>query len=127
MKKHLDLLKQFIKFGIIGVSNTLVSLAVYYALVHFGMHYLPANVAGFVLGTLNSYYWNNKFVFRRTDGHLRTIAKMYVCYTFTFLLSSGLLVLQIEYFDISEYIAPLVNIPITMIINFCINKLWVFK
>jgi len=127
LKKYLGLLWQFIKFGIVGVSNTLVALAVYYTLVYFGVHYIPANVAGFVIGTLNSYYWNNKFVFNRSCGHLRAIAKMYVCYSFTFLLGSGLLVLQIEYFKISEYIAPLVNIPITTIINFFINKFWVFK
>jgi len=127
MEKYFNLLWQFIKFGIVGVSNTLVSLAVYYVLVYLGMHYLPANVAGFMLGTLNSYYWNNKFVFSRSGGHLRAIVKMYVCYTFTFILASGLLVLQIEYLGISAYIAPLVNIPLTMTINFFINKLWVFK
>lgn len=127
MGKYGNLLRQFMKFGIVGVSNTLVSLAVYYVLVSLGVHYLPANVAGFILGTFNSYYWNNKFVFGYSGGHLRAIIRMFVCYAFTFLLASGLLVLQIEYLGISEYIAPLVNIPITMIINFFINKLWVFK
>ena len=127
MEKYIGLLKQFIKFGIVGVSNTLVALAVYYALVYLSVHYILANVAGFIVGTLNSYYWNNKYVFNHTGGHLRAITKMFACYAFTFVLSSGLLILQIEYFEISEYIAPLVNIPITVVINFVINKFWVFK
>jgi len=127
MKKYLSIFIQFIKFGIVGVSNTLISLAVYYGLVYLGVHYLPANVAGFIIGTLNSYYWNNKYVFKRSRGHLRAIIKMFMCYTFTFLLASGLLILQIEYLGISEYIAPLINIPITTVINFLINKFWVFK
>lgn len=41
---------QFIKFGIVGVSNTLVSLLVYYILIFLGTHYIIANTAGFILG-----------------------------------------------------------------------------
>ncbi len=55
---------QFIKFGMVGVSNTVVSLATYYLFTFFGVHYLIANALGFVTGTLNAYYWNSKFVFK---------------------------------------------------------------
>ena len=34
---------QFIKFGMVGVSNTVVSLATYYLFTFFGVHYLIAN------------------------------------------------------------------------------------
>ena len=44
---------QFIKFGMVGVSNTVVSLATYYLFTFFGVHYLIANALGFVTGTLN--------------------------------------------------------------------------
>ena len=43
---------QFIKFGMVGVSNTVVSLATYYLFTFFGVHYLIANALGFVTGTL---------------------------------------------------------------------------
>ena len=125
--KYRAVFLQFIKFGVIGVSNTLLGLGVYYALVWPGMHYLLANLIGFTVGTLNSYYWNNKFVFQRSGGHLRTFFKMYAGYAFTFLSGAGLLTLQIEFLGISEYIAPLVNIPITTVINFLVNKFWVFE
>ena len=49
---------QFIKFGMVGVSNTVVSLATYYLFTFFGVHYLIANALGFVtgiIGTANSY------------------------------------------------------------------------
>ena len=55
---------QFIKFGMVGVSNTVVSLATYYLFTFFGVYYLIANALGFVTGTLNAYYWNSKFVFK---------------------------------------------------------------
>ena len=55
---------QFVKFGIVGVSNTLISLAVYQiALNALGMHYLAANLLGLVISVINAYYWNNRCVF----------------------------------------------------------------
>lgn len=55
---------QIIKFGIVGVSNTLISLAVYQlALNALGLHYLAANALGLVISVVNAYYWNNRCVF----------------------------------------------------------------
>ena len=34
---------QFIKFGIVGLSNTIISLGVYEVCLYLGMHYLPAD------------------------------------------------------------------------------------
>ena len=49
---------QFIKFGMVGVSNTVVSLATYYLFTFFGVHYLIANALGFVTGTWKG--WNTE-------------------------------------------------------------------
>ena len=55
---------QFVKFGIVGVSNTLISLAIYYIGLYFGIYYVFSNVLGFFAGTLTAYYWNYLYVFR---------------------------------------------------------------
>jgi len=122
------LVKQFIKFGIVGVSNTLVHLAIYYVLVLLGVHHLLANAVGFVISVLNAYYWNNKYVFKtEKSGTFRKIAKVYTTYGITFLLSTGLLFLMVDIIGISYLIAPLINIAITMPINFLMNKFWAFR
>ena len=42
---------QFVKFGIVGVSNTLLTLAVYTLLLKvFGVWYLAASAIGFAVG-----------------------------------------------------------------------------
>ena len=42
---------QFVKFGIVGVSNTLLTFAVYTVLLKvFGVWYLAASAIGFVVG-----------------------------------------------------------------------------
>jgi len=119
--------KQFIKFGIVGVSNTLISLGIYYTLVYFGVHYLLANLIAFLLSVLNAYFWNSRFVFKSKGNVLKKLVKVYAAYGFTLLLSTTLLYLMVDIIGISQLIAPLINIAITVPINFLLNKFWSFK
>lgn len=128
MRRHLPLAKQFIKFGLVGLFNTAISMSLYYALVYLGVNYLVANLIGFMISVLNSYYWNNRYVFNKTEeGHLKPILKTYMAYGSTLLLSTFLLYLMVQQLGISHWIAPLLNLAITIPINFLINKLWAFR
>lgn len=145
MRKLLQLVKsksiiQFIKFGIVGVSNTLISyvlysggLIVFREACLFGQaDYLIAQIVAFVVSVAWSFYWNNKFVFKMEAGKKRSIwkalLKTYISYSFTGLfLSSILLILWVQIFRISEFIAPIINLLITVPLNFIINKFWAFK
>lgn len=94
--------------------------------------YIISQVVQFVLSVLWSFYWNNKFVFKLRDGEKRSIwkslIKTYVSYSFTGLfLSSALLVLWVQVFNISEFVAPIINLLISVPLNFLINKFWAFK
>lgn len=131
---------QFVKFGIVGVSNTVISY-VLYAVTLLGLQkagllpkidYLVAQVVAFVLSVLWSFYWNNKFVFTMKEGQTRNmwkaLAKTYVSYSFTGLfLNSILLILWVQLLGISEFIAPIINLIISVPLNFIINKFWAFK
>lgn len=122
------ILKQFIKFGLVGVSNTLISLGVYYLLYFLGAHYLIANTMGFVISVFNAYYWNNKYVFKKAqDGHLKPFVKTFLAYSTTFLLSTGLLFVLVQCAGVSEIIAPIICLAVTTPINFFVNKFWAFK
>lgn len=128
MRKHLPVMKQFVKFGLVGVTNTAISMGIYYLLVFLGVHYLLANLTGFVISVLNSYYWNNKFVFNKTsEGHLKPLIKTYLAYSVTLGLSTLLLWVMVQQLGISQYIAPVINLFITVPINFVMNKLWAYK
>lgn len=128
-----NLIVQFIKFGIVGVSNTLISLAIYYVLVYFNCNYIVANTLGFIISVLNAYYWNNKYVFKSkekangTKDKVKQLVKVYMSYGVTFLLSTVLLYVMVDLMHISEYIAPIINLCITVPLNFVMNKLWAFK
>lgn len=128
MHNFIPIAKQFIKFGLVGVSNTLISLGTYYLLYFWGVNYLIANTVGFIISVLNSYYWNNKYVFKKTQvGNLKPLIKTFISYGFTFFISTVLLFVMVQLVKISEIIAPVVTLIITIPINFIMNKFWAFK
>ncbi|WP_249329601.1 GtrA family protein [Wansuia hejianensis] len=131
-EEKLKVLCQFIKFGLVGLANTAISYFTYAACVYIGLHYFVANALGFVLSVLNSFYWNNKYVFACEDGEKRawfpSLIKTFAAYGSTgIVLSSALLYVWVDVLHVSEYIAPLINLIITIPLNFVLNKLWAFK
>lgn len=127
-----DLIVQFLKFGLVGISNTVVSLAVYYLFLWIDpAFYLWGNVAGWVISVANAFFWNNKFVFR--DGAtgwtalLRKLGKTYLSYGTTFLLSTVLLYLEVDVWHLSAAISPVLNLFVTIPLNFLLNKYWAFR
>ena len=56
------MIAQFIKFGIVGLSNTLIAYLVYAVCIYIGLHYLLANVIAFAVSVLNAYYWSDRYV-----------------------------------------------------------------
>ena len=120
-------IKQFIKFCVVGVSNTSVSLMAYYVCIFLNIHYVLANIISWVIGVFNSFYWNNRYVFTSTTCWWRALLKSYVSYGFSLVAGLLLMSLLIEVFGISVLLAPLLVMIIMTPINFVLNKIWVFK
>ena len=123
---------QFIKFGIVGVSNTLIHYFTYLICIFAGCHYLIASVIGFLVSVLNAFYWNNKYVFIKEENATRSLwqafLKTFLSYAGTGLvLENVLLVIWVRFLHVPEAIAPLVTLLITIPINFILNKFWAFK
>lgn len=131
MKERIIKLKnlfiQFFKFGIVGISNTLISLATYYLLVYLGVHYIIANTAGFLLSVCNAFYWNSKYVFKNSNETKgRAFIKVFLSYGGSFLLSTFIIFVLVDLLSISEWLAPILRLIVTVPLNFVVNKLWAF-
>lgn len=123
---------QFIKFSIVGVSNTMVSLAIYYLFLWINSRlYLLGNVMGWIISVANAFYWNNKYVFGQKSESgaalLKKLGKTYLCYGATFLLSTVMLYLEVDVFGLSTVLSPLFNLLVTIPLNFLLNKFWAFQ
>ena len=118
---------QFIKFAIVGLSNTAISLLVYYALLWLGSNYFIANTVAWIVSVFNAFYWNNKYVFKNGNSYIKALIRTYMSYGVSFLLGSTILVILIEYFGVSEKLAPILVLVITIPLNFLMNKYWTFR
>lgn len=148
---------QFIKFGMVGAFNTILNYLIYnfcYYVFNSGVHI--ANIAGFVITVFSAYLLQNRFVFRQDDTAekrvwWKVLIKTYISYSFTGLFLTELLLLfWINIINLGQYLgglcewltgfglnfkpedlaaslAPLLNMVVTIPLNFIINKFWAYR
>lgn len=139
-EKQMEGILQFCKFGIVGLSNTVISYIIYVVVlltiemlgILENLDYLVAQIIAFVLSVLWSFYWNNKYVFsHESDAErniFRALLKTYVSYAFTGLfLNSILAVISVQILGINKLVVPIINLLISVPINFILNKFWAFR
>lgn len=121
--------EQFIKFLLVGLSNTVIVLVVYYFIIFvFGSNqYLIGQTVGYFVGILNSFFWNSRYVFHnQTQVKKIAFIKMFFCYGITYIIQIGLLFLLVDIWHLSKVISPVISILVTTPINFLLNKLFAF-
>ena len=132
MEKLKNLIIQFIKFGMVGAINTVLSYGItnlgYYVL---NLHEQICNVIAFVITVFISFLLNSKFVFNKGNEKIhfwKSLLKVYASYSITGLfLTAILLHIEENIFGIPHYIATFMNLIITIPVNFILNKFWAYK
>ena len=131
---------QFVKFGLVGLMNTVVNYAVYAVsllLMEAGnlfprYDYIIAQVIAFLISVLSAFYFNRKYVFVSDDVEKeswpKALLKTYISYASTGLvLSNVLLYIWIDLLGIPKLIAPVINLLATVPLNYILNKFWAFR
>lgn len=123
---------QFLKFGVVGLSNTAVSMGCYYLVLFLNPDwYMLGSIIGTIVSIANAFFWNDKFVFKGNQNDflskMKRLGKTYVSYGGTSIMSNVMLWIEVSFFAVGKNIAPIVNLIITIPLNFIINKLWTFK
>lgn len=132
LENHWQEVIRFVRFGCVGLSNTVISYVIYLFGIALGMNYLLSSILGFIVSIVNAFYWNNKYVFEAGEGSvgilINRFVKTFLSYAGTGLvLANVLLVIQVQYLGISEVVAPIINLLITIPLNYILNKLWAFS
>ena len=119
---------RFIKFGMVGVINTLVNWIIFFILNALGMYYILANIIAYILGTVNSYLWNTLWVFKYKDkASTETTIKFIILNLIGLGLNTGILYVLVDLCNLNKFIGLATTTAIVMIINYIVNKLWVFS
>lgn len=118
---------QFMKFGIVGIANTGIGFGSYYLFLWLGCSYLLANLISWLISVFNAFYWNNKYVFVNNVAWTTALLKTYLSYGFSLVSGTLLLYVLVEYLGISDLIAPVCTLFLTIPMNFLLNKFWTFR
>ena len=119
---------RFVKFGMVGVINTLVNWIIFFILNALGMYYILANIIAYILGTVNSYLWNTLWVFKYKDKtSTETTIKFIILNLIGLGLNTGILYVLVDLCNLNKFIGLVTTTAIVMIINYIVNKLWVFS
>lgn len=136
-------IRKFMKFGIIGVMNTVVDLVVFYLayrLICMGAGLdsaafdnpawvtAVAQAISFVTAALNSFIWNKIWTFEKRNRVTKKEAGRYaVTNVGYYLISLGLIKLVATVFQVPDTIAKLPATCCMILYNYLMNKFWVFK
>jgi putative flippase GtrA len=119
---------QFVKFGIVGVSNTLLSLGTYAVLLKvFGVWYLAASAIGFAVGTVNGFLWNRKWTFRGHVGDALTPVRWGIVQTCGLGVNEGLLYVFVHDARLDKLLAQVCATAVVTVTTFTVNRAWTFR
>jgi putative flippase GtrA len=125
---QLPLIVQFLKFGIVGVSNTLLTFAVYTLLLKvFGVWYIAASAAGFAVGATNGFLLNRKWTFRGHQGDALTPVRWTIVQGCGLACNLGLVYLFVGGAGLDPLLGQACATAIVTVATFAANRAWTFR
>jgi putative flippase GtrA len=121
-------LVQFVKFGIVGVSNTLLTFIVYTLLLKvFGVWYIAASAVGFSVGAINGFLLNRRWTFAGHVGDSFTPVRWAIVQSGGLGINLGLLYLLVDDARLDKLLAQALATIVVTVTTFLVNRAWTFR
>lgn len=128
-----EIVRQFVKYAIVGCLNVVLFLAIFNALLVVDVHVLAANALAFSVTSVNSFALNKLWSFR--DRRRDAVVRQYFTFVFFTLIGLGLntgmfsllLIPLDQYGTLGKNGAALASLPVSVVWNFTSYRLWTFK
>ena len=123
-------LQQAGKFSAVGLLNTAIDAALYLVLTHWlglGGVKILAKALSYSAGTINSFVWNRSWTFNSRDRVLVTFPPFALSSLLALGINAGAMYLGLRLFGQRELLALAMATGITMLWNFSVSKLLVFR
>jgi putative flippase GtrA len=118
---------QWVRFAAVGVTNTLLSTAVFATLFHLGVPYLLGSALAFALGALNSYTLNRRWTFRSRAPRGPELARFMCVQAVGLAANLALLAALVEAAGIRHVFAQVLAFPVASIVTFVLSRQWAFR
>lgn len=125
-----NVIKEFVKFAVVGGIGTLINITVLYLLTEkAGIHYLISAIFSFIVAMTNNFILNKVWTFK--ENIRESIKKKYLQFglvsVLALLINLIFLYIFTEVFGIYYLISQILAIGIAFMINFLGNKIWTFS
>jgi putative flippase GtrA len=119
---------QFVKFGTVGVSNTLLTFLVYTLLLKvFGVWYLAASAIGFLVGAINGFLLNRRWTFKEHVGDALTPVRWGIVQGCGLGLNEALLYLLVDGARVDKLLGQAFATAVVTVLTFLANRAWTFR
>jgi len=130
MKKY----EEIIRYLIIGVLTTIVSLLTYYLLTYTifdpnnALELQITNIISWIVSVTFAYFTNRKYVFKKEDNMtIKEVSSFYVSRISTLLIDMGFMYLFVTVLNFNDKIIKIVVQVIVIVLNYILSKFIVFK
>lgn len=122
-------IRKFVKFGMIGVLNTVVDLGSYYVMNKLiGIGPYLSQILSFLIAALNSFILNKFWTFEKRNPVTKTEAVRYLITNAGYLTCSLLIMrLFISLFSLDPFVAKFPTAALMVFFNYLMAKFWVFS
>lgn len=118
---------QYMRFALVGASNTLLSTGVYVGLVQLRVPYLVASGLAFALGALNSYVLNRRWTFRSRGRPVPEVARFACVQAVGLAVNLILLAAFVRGAGLSHLLGQLLAFPLASVVTFALSRQWAFR
>jgi putative flippase GtrA len=116
-----------IKYGLVGLMNTVVGYGIYLLLIGLRVFYPMASACGSVAGIINSYFWNKYFTFQSSKKSITEIIKFLFVYLIQYLCNIAIIYLCVNALSMSESLAGLFGICFGVLVSYFGHRFWTFR
>jgi putative flippase GtrA len=117
---------RFVRFGVVGISNTVLTLVAYEILTRVGMADTAASALGFAIGAANGYLLNRSWTFQ-ADGGTATLARYVAVQALGALLSGAGVDLATSDLSLRKLAAECVVLPLATLLTYTLARTVVFS
>jgi putative flippase GtrA len=126
-----SLAAQVVKFMTVGVLNTLIDAGTYWVLTRwlpfFPTQLVLAKGVSYVVGMVNSFYWNRTWTFKSRSNPWRAALLFSLTHLVALGINAGVMALGLDVLALPDMVALLCATGASFVWNFALNKLVVFK
>ncbi|PWU72333.1 GtrA family protein [Ochrobactrum sp. POC9] len=120
------IIQQAVKFGLVGLVNTLITLIVIAFLTWANVSPWIANAVGYAAGLINSYYGNLLWTFTAPPSNSNKL-KFFTSFAIAYAINLAFLSITLPLTEIHAMVPQILSMVAYTLTFFVLSKFWVFK